>query len=298
MIMNPIILFTEDISSEGLMRIYSALKFAFNEANMPTPNEKVAVKLSTGENKSNYLRPALIKQLVDKLQGTIVECNTAYEGPRHNSYTHLKLAQDHGFTKIAPFDIQDAISTQILPINKGHNIVRNIVGGSFFDYDYYAVLSHFKGHQMAGFGGAIKNISIGLASADGKVNIHTAGNGGDIFDGEQIPFLESMAEAALSVVEALHHRLLYINVLNRISIDCDCNFNPAEPEIEDIGIVAAFDPVAIDRCCIDLVSQAEGNKSLLNRINEQQGLHLLDYAESIGLGTNTYQLVDIDTIDV
>lgn len=294
--MNPLVFFTQDISSQGLMRIYSAMKSYLVDESFP--HGKVGVKLSTGENKSNYLRPYLIQDLVSAVDGTIVECNTAYEGPRHQSDTHYELARSHGFTDIAPFDIQDSLGETILPITDGKNLRRNIVGKTFKDYDYYLVLSHFKGHQMAGFGGALKNISIGMASANGKVNIHTAGKGGDIFSGEQIPFIESMAEAAKSVVNTMQGNMLYINVLNRISIDCDCNFNPAEPEIADIGILASFDPVAIDKASIDLIISAEGNESLLRRIDDQQGLYILDYAQKLGVGQKNYDRVDIDISDI
>lgn len=287
--------FSDNISPEGLVKLYDAV--LFSEGPEIMPSGKVGVKLSTGEHKSNYLRPQLIKDLVNLVDGTIVECNTYYEGPRHQSDTHYELAKSHGFTDIASFDIQDSLGEIILPVKDGKNIQRNIVGKTFLDYDYYLVLSHFKGHQMAGFGGAIKNISIGMASSRGKHNIHTAGQGGDIMTFPQIPFLESMAEAAKSIVDSMRGRLLYINILNRISIDCDCNFNPAEPEIADIGIAASFDPVALDTFCIDRISDAEGNKSLMDRIEEKQGTHLLDYAQEIGLGNKQYNLVDIDVSD-
>lgn len=282
--------FTSDISPEGLMAVYEALNWQ--------PTGKVAVKLSTGEPPaSNYLDPELIKDLVQSVDGTIVECNTAYGGSRTETAMHMQVAEDHGFTAIADVDILDADGSMELPVQGGTRLTGNLVGSHFADYDSYIVLSHFKGHAMAGFGGAIKNISIGLGSKEGKCLIHTAGQSHDNpWVGEQTGFTESMAEAGKSVSDFLGNgeRIIYINVLNNISIDCDCDGNPAEPDIHDIGIVASLDPVAADQACIDLVFAAEGSETLQERVNSREGLHTLEHAEAIGLGNRAYELINID----
>ena len=282
----PVVYMTTDISAEGLMAIYEALG--------ASPEGNIAVKLSTGEPGSNYLRTDLIGDLVQSLDATIVECNTAYGGSRSNTAMHYQLAKDHGYTDIADVDIMDENGSMTLPVTGGKNLTENYVGANFANYDYFVVLSHFKGHAMAGFGGAIKNISIGIASAEGKTNIHTAGQGGSMWNAPQDPFLESMAEAGKSVVDALDGNILYINVMNRLSVDCDCDSNPAEPDMHDIGILASFDPVAVDQACIDLVYSAHDGQSLINRIESRNGLHTLEHAESIGLGSRTYRLESID----
>jgi len=238
----PVVYMTLDISSEGLMAVYEALGW------MPTGN--VAVKLSTGEPpNSNYLRPELIKDLVQLVDGTIVECNTAYGGSRAETAMHYQVAVDHGFTAIADVDIQDANGSMSIPVVGGTQLTENFVGASFADYDSYLVLSHFKGHAMAGFGGAIKNTSIGTGSSEGKCWIHSAGNSmTSPWGGEQDHFLEAMAEASKSVYDYLGNgeQIVYINVMNRLSVDCDCNGNPTEPDMHDIGILASTDPVALD----------------------------------------------------
>ena len=267
---------------------------AIYEALGVKPNGKVAVKLSTGEDGSNYLRPELIGDLVQALDATIVECNTAYGGQRASTAMHYQLAEDHGYTAIADVDIQDSDGSMTLKVAGGDNLTENYVGAHFADYDYYVILSHFKGHAMAGYGGAIKNISIGIASSEGKSHIHTGGKGGSMWSADQDSFLESMAEAGKSVTDYLGGNILYINVMNRHSVDCDCDGNPSEPDMHDIGILASFDPVAVDQACIDLVYSAEDGASLVNRIESRNGLHTLEQAEKIGLGSRTYQLVSID----
>ena len=253
---------------------------------------------STGEPPaSNYLRPELIKELVQFLNGTIVECNTAYGGSRAETAMHMQVAKDHGFTEIADVDILDEEGSMQLTVNGGSNLDTNYVGSHFENYDSYVVLSHFKGHAMAGFGGAIKNISIGLGSSEGKCYIHTGGKSlSNPWGGDQTAFTESMAEAGKSVSDYLDggKRIVYISVLNNISIDCDCNGNPAEPDIHDIGILASTDPVAIDQAAIDLCFAAEGSESLQQRVERQNGLHTLEHAEEIGLGSRSYNLVNID----
>ena len=278
---------TSDISAEGLMNIYNALG-----AKLPDGN--IAVKISTGEPGSNYLRPELIGDLVRAVDGTIVECNTAYGGQRANTAYHLQVAEDHGYTAIADVDIMDADGSMTLPVTGGSHLTENYVGANFANYDYFVVLSHFKGHSMAGFGGAIKNISIGIASAEGKSHIHSGGTGGSMWGGDQNAFLESMAEAGKSVTDYLDNNLLYINVMNRLSVDCDCDGSPAEPDLHDIGILASFDPVALDQACVDLVYGAEDGASLVQRIESRNGLLTLEHAEEIGLGSRTYHMVNID----
>ena len=286
----PTVYFTSEITPGGLIKAYEALEWEA-EGN-------VAVKLSTGEPPaSNYLRPELIADLVQSLNGTIVECNTAYSGSRTETRMHYQVAEDHGFTAIAPFQILDEAGDYTLPVAGGTVLDENYVGAAFPDYDSYVVLSHFKGHAMAGFGGAIKNISIGLSSSAGKAWIHSGGTSRtNPWGGEQNAFLEAMAEAGKSVSDYLGQgeRIVYINVLNNISIDCDCDGNPAEPDIHDIGILASSDPVAIDQASIDLVWNADGAESLRNRINSRNGLHMLEHAADIKLGSRNYRLVDID----
>ena len=283
----PVVYMTTDISSAGLMAIYEKLDW--------TPGDHVAVKLSTGEPGSNYLRTDLIGGLVQSLNSpTIVECNTAYGGSRANTAMHYQVAADHGYTAIANVDIMDEDGSMTLPVVGGTNLTENYVGAHFADYDSFLVLSHFKGHSMAGFGGAIKNISIGIASSQGKSHIHSGGTGGNMWGGRQDAFLESMAEAGKSVVEALDGHIVYINVMNRLSVDCDCDGSPAAPDMHDIGILASYDPVALDQACVDLVYAAADGQSLINRMESRNGLHTLEHAEDIGLGSRTYQLVSID----
>lgn len=281
-----IVYMTADISEKGLMDVYEALG--------ASPSGKIAVKISTGEPGSNYLKPELIGELVQSMKGTIVECNTAYGGSRANTAMHYQVAEDHGYTEIADVDIQDEDGSMTLPVSGGDNLTENYVGASFADYDYYVVLSHFKGHAMAGFGGAIKNISIGLASSDGKAHIHSGGTGGNMWGGDQDAFLESMAEAAKSVTDYLDGNILYINVMNRLSVDCDCDGSPAEPDMHDIGILASYDPAALDQACVDLVYSAKDGKSLIDRIESRNGLHTLEQAEKIGLGSREYELIHIN----
>lgn len=285
----PVVYYISDITPDGLVRIYEALDW--------TPSGRVAVKLSTGEPPaSNYLRPELIADLVQRVDGTIVECNTAYGGSRASTAMHYQVAEDHGFTEIADFQILDEDGSMTLPVEGGAVLSENYVGAAFADYDDYLILSHFKGHAMAGYGGAIKNISIGLGSSEGKAWIHSGGTSRtNPWGGQQNAFLESMADAGKSVSDYLGEgeRIAYINVMNRLSIDCDCDGNPAEPDMHDIGILASTDPVALDQACIDLVWVSEENESFLNRVESRNGLHTLESAEAIGLGIRNYRLVDI-----
>jgi len=280
--------FISDISAESLVKAYQAL-------NVQLPG-KVGVKLSTGESeRTNYLRPTLIGDLVQMLNGTIVECNTAYGGSRSSTAMHMQLAKDRGFTDIAEVDILDAEDSMELPIEGGNRLNVDYVGSHFANYDSFLVLSHFKGHAMAGFGGAIKNISIGFGSSMGKVWIHSGGTrtSGSIW-GDQDPFLEAMADAAKGVDACMGDNIVYISVLNRLSVDCDCDGNPSEPDMHDIGILASTDPLAIDQAAIDLVYAMPDSGSLVARIESRNGLHTLDAAEAIGLGSRNYNLVIIE----
>mgnify|MGYP002535734496 CR=1 FL=1 len=290
---NPKVYLTRTITPEALVRIYEALG---REA-----TGRVAVKLSTGEpGGHHFLQPALVAPLVRKVGGTIVECNTAYGGGRARTADHLKAAADHGFTAIAPVVILDAEGQDTLTVNGGKHLTQNFVGSGWKDYDFTVVLSHFKGHPMAGFGGAMKNISIGLASSRGKCWIHS---GGRYTDKSQtwtnIPtdsvFQESMAEASKSVIDAAGDKILYINVANNLSVDCDCVATPEAPEMADLGIFASLDPVAVDKACLDAVfnSTDPGKKHLIERIQSKSAPWNLEYAEQIGAGTRNYKLVEI-----
>ena len=278
--------FTKDISPAGLMSVYKALG--------QQPSGKVAVKISTGEPpNSNYLRPALIKDLVQSVKGTIVESNTVYGGRRASTAVHKQTAKDHGFTDIAAVDILDENGSLSLPVKGGSRLRENFVGANFKNYEYFVVLSHFRGHGMGGFGGAIKNISIGIASPEGKSWIHSAGKSKSGFSGDQNAFLDSMAEAGKSVVDSLNGKILYINVMNRLSVDCDCNGNPAAPDMHDIGILSSLDPVALDQACVDLVYAAPDGKILIQRIESRNGVRTIDHGAEIGLGSKTYDLIKL-----
>lgn len=285
--------FIREINPQNLVKIYEALG---REA-----KGRVAVKLSTGEpGGSNFLQPALIGDLVKKVDGTIVECNTAYGGGRASTADHLKAAADHGFTAIAPVDIMDADGETALPVKGGKHLKEDFVGRNYLNYDFTMVLSHFKGHAMGGFGGAVKNISIGIASSAGKAWIHSAGktkNAGEMWGNlpAQDDFLESMAEAAKAVADHCGDRILYISVANNLSVDCDCDAHPEAPRMGDIGILASLDPVALDKACVDMVyaSDDPGKVHLIERMESRHGIHTLEHAETIGLGSQQYELITL-----
>lgn len=285
-----VVYFTSEISPEAMTSIYHALGEGLS-------GEHTAVKLSTGEPPaSNYLDPNLIADLVHEVNGTIVENNTAYGGQRASTAMHYQVAEDHGFASIADFVVLDEDGSVSLPVEGGTQLTENLVGAHFPEYDGYLVLSHFKGHAMAGFGGAIKNISIGMASQEGKCLIHTAGESHTSpWGGEQDPFTESMAEAGKSVVDALDGNILYVSVMNHLSIDCDCDGNPAEPDMHDMGILASTDPVALDQACVDLVyASQDDTASLIERMESRNAVHVLEHGEEIGLGNRDYRMVSID----
>ncbi len=292
----PVVYYIKDITPENLIKVYEAL-------GRKADGNNVAVKISTGEsNKSNHLDTALIKDFVRLVNGTFIECNTAYNGNRSNTEAHIKAAKEHGFADIARVDIMDAEGDTALAIKGGKHIAYDLVGKNFLNYDFVVILSHFKGHAMGGFGGALKNISIGIASADGKAWIHSAGKTrkpAELWDNlpEQDAFIESMAEACKGVIDHVgKDKMLYINVANRLSVDCDCDGNPAAPKMGDLGIFASLDPVALDKACVDMVFNSDdpGKADLIERINSRHGTHILDHAEKIGVGSKAYRLVTLE----
>ena len=297
--------FTSEITPEALVKIYESL-------GVP-PTGKVAVKISTGESsKSHNLDPQLIKDLVQSVNGTLVECNTAYNGNRGNAQAHWAAVKERGYDKIAPVDIMDEEGSIMIPVQDTTWIHYDIVGKNLQNYDYMINLAHFKGHTMGGFGGVLKNASIGVASADGKAYIHTAGENETVEAGAfnnphgQDAFLESMASAAQGVHDYFKQPgkdIVYINVMNEMSVDCDCNGNPEDPQLGDIGILASTDPVALDQACVDLVfnyNSSEGDDAtpLIERITTRHGTHTIDHAEKIGLGTKQYRIINIDDVAV
>jgi len=284
------VFYTKDISSEGLLKIYASLGV--------TLKGKVAVKISTGEpGGHNFLKPALIKALVNQLDGTIIECNTAYEGKRFSSKDHWDAIRDHGFLDIAPCDIMDEFGEISIPVEGGVRLKENFVGAHLTNYDSILMLSHFKGHQMGGLGGALKNMSIGVASSHGKAHIHGAGDAAALWTADHDSFLESMADADKSVMDFMgRDNIVYINVANNLSVDCDCNSNPEAPEMADIGIFASLDPVAVDQACVDAVyaSKDDGKAALIERMESRNGIHTVDTAAKLGLGNKEYEIVNID----
>src|SRR5699024_10196188 len=264
--------FTKEINSNGLMKAYHALGRKLNG--------KVAIKISTGEpGGHNFLQPKLIQPLVSELNGTIVECNTAYEGRRNTTKEHWQAIKEHGFMEIAPCDIMDEEGDFAIPVTGGKHLTENYVGKHLKKYNSMLILSHFKGHLMGGFGGALKNMSIGVASSKGKAYIHGAGEPEKIWTADHDSFLESMAEADQSVMEYLgRENILYVSVANRLSVDCDCDSNPHEPEMADIGIFASTDPVALDQACVDAVyhSPDPGKAALIERMESRNGIHTVE----------------------
>ncbi len=283
------VFFTEEITAESLNKIYDAL-------GVPLKG-KVAVKISTGEpGGHNFLQPALIKGLVNRLNGTIVECNTAYSGRRNTTEEHWKAIKEHGFLDMAPCDIMDEEGEISLPVIGGKHLEENFVGANFQNYDSMLVLSHFKGHAMGGFGGALKNVSIGIASSHGKAHIHGVGVPENIWTADHDSFLECMADADKAVLDYMGRRnIVYINVANRLSVDCDCDSHPHEPEMGDLGIFASLDPVAVDQACVDAVYQSPdpGKAALIERMESRNGIHTIETAVELGLGVREYEIVRI-----
>lgn len=281
--------FTDKITSESLLDIYKKLGIELKG--------KVAVKVHSGEEgNQNYLKPLFYKDLIDYVNGTVVECNTAYNGERNTSEKHLKLLDKHEWTKHYNVDLLDETDEVALEVKNPKYIKENYVGKNIENYGSMLVLSHFKGHPMGGYGGALKNISIGLASSHGKANIHGAGKPDEMRTADHNSFLESMAEAAKTIVDYEKGNMVFINVMANISVDCDCCAKAEDPCMKDIGILASTDPVAIDQACIDLVynSNDPGKDHLIERIESRNGIHTIEYAENIRIGTRKYELVKID----
>ena len=288
--------YVKEITPENLIKIYDALGVELKG--------NIGVKVSTGEAGSRgYLKPDLIGPLVQKLNGTIIECNTAYAGQRNTAADHIRVAAEHGFTKIANVDIMDADGEMKIPVNNGKHLEYNLVGTHLDNYDSILNLAHGKGHAMGGFGANLKNQSIGIASRNGKAYIHSAGFTADPDAAwsnlpEQQAFIESMAEAAKSVSDyfaSQNKQIVYITVMNFLSVDCDCDAHQTDPVMGDLGIVASTDPVANDQAFVDMIyaSTDPGAKKLQERIDRQMGRHILPYAESIGLGTTKYELIEL-----
>ena len=287
--------FTKEITPESLVKIYEALGVKLEG--------KIAVKLHSGEEgNQNYLRPEFAKAIVEKVNGTVVECNTAYEGARNTTDKHKKLMEKHGWTKYFDVDIMDAEGPdKVLEIPNGKVIKEDYVGKNIDNYDSMLVLSHFKGHPMGGYGGALKQLSIGVASSAGKAWIHTAGKTKDQFKlwdyvAEQNKFLEAMADSAKAVAEFFEGNIAYVNVMCNMSVDCDCCAIAEDPCIKDIGILASTDPIAIDQACIDLVysSKDSGRDHFVERVESSNGLHTIEAAAELGFGTREYELISID----
>lgn len=284
--------FIKEINSENLIKIYDALGVNLSG--------KVGVKISTGEpGGHNFLNPNLIKDLVKKINGTIIECCTAYGGKRQDPKDHWQAIKDHGFYDIAPCDIMDEFNEFEIPINNGFHLDKDIVGEHLKKYNSILMLSHFKGHAMGGFGGALKNMSIGMASTNGKLNIHSAGrtlNQQEAWNNlpPQDDFLESMADACKGIISYFgKENIVYINVANNLSVDCDCDSNPADPEMNDLGIFASLDPVALDQACYDAVvnSNDEGKKALIERMDSRHAIHTVEAANELGLGSREYEII-------
>ena len=287
--------FIKDITPENIIKAYNAVGKKLEG--------KVAVKMHSGEKgNKNYLRPEFVKDVINYVNGTVVECNTAYEGARNSTEKHRELIKEHEWEKYFPFDLLDALGPDMeLDIPNGKVLKKNYVGKDLAKYDSLLVLSHFKGHAMGGYGGALKQLSIGCASSAGKTLIHTVGVTNDqtkLWDNlpEQDRFLEAMADAASSVVDYFKGNAIYINVMKNISIDCDCDGNAHEPCMKDIGILASLDPVAIDQACLDLVynSTDQGKDELIKRIEALHGVHTVEMAYDLGLGNREYELIDLD----
>lgn len=284
----PQVYFARALDSAGLQAVFAVIGRELGSG-------KIGVKLSSGEPGGNhYLKGDLIADLVHAVGGTIVECNTAYGGGRSSIAAHYQVAADHGFTAIADFQIMDEAGSLSLPVVGGLHLSEDLVGAAFSDYDGFLILSHFKGHMMAGFGGALKNISIGMASREGKYLIHSAGATSESWRSAATPdFLESMADACKAVLAA-QPNMLFVNVMNNLSVDCDCDSNPAPPKMADIGILASADPVALDQACVDLVYASEDDSAdLIKRMESRDGVHVLEAAESLGVGSRAYELVEI-----
>lgn len=284
----PKVYFTKTLTSDAMIQMYEAL-------GIKLPG-KVAVKLHSGEvGNQNFIRPPFLKPVIDHVKGTIVECNTAYAGKRDTTKAHWETMKAHGWTDIADVDIMDEDGELELTIEGGRKIQKNYVGSHLSNYDSMLVLSHFKGHPMGGFGGALKNISIGIASSHGKAYIHGVGVPEDFWNSDHDSFLESMADAAKSIVTFFDGKMAFINVMCNMSVDCDCCAVAADPKIGDIGILASLDPIALDQACLDLVyaSNDPGKGDLIERIESRNGIHTVEAAAELGFGSRDYELITL-----
>ena len=282
--------FTKEISAESLVKLYDKLGVNLQG--------KVAVKLHSGEEgNQNYMKPEFVKDIIEHVNGTVVECNTAYEGERNTTEKHIKLMESHGWSKYFNVDILDSDSQDTLENPNGEVIKKNIVGSKMKNYNSMLVLSHFKGHPMGGFGGALKNISIGLASSSGKMYIHCGGvETISMFDADHDSFLKSMADSAKTITDFYKGKIVYINAMVNMSVDCDCCDIAEDPCMSDIGVLASTDPVALDQACVDLVynSNDKGRDKLVERIESRNGLLTIESAEKQGIGSREYELISID----
>lgn len=285
--------FTKETKGESLVKLYDSLGIKLEG--------KIAVKLHSGEEgNQNYMKPEFVRNIIERVNGTVVECNTAYEGARNTTKKHQELMEKHGWSKYFNVDILDSESEEILENPNGEIIKKNFIGSKMKNYDSMLVLSHFKGHPMGGFGGALKNISIGLASSNGKGYIHTSGKDKatfeQIMEANQTTFIKAMADSAKTIDNYYKGKIVYINAMVNMSVDCDCCRVAEDPCIKDIGILASTDPVALDQACIDLVYKCndEGKQHLIERIESRNGLLILDSAEKQKIGTRDYELINID----
>ncbi len=283
------VFFSKTLTSENLCDMFKALNFELKG--------KVAVKVHSGEKgNQNYLKPEFMKPLIDFVGGTVVECNTAYDGERNTSTKHKKLISEHGWTMFNVDILDEEGPDMILDIPNGKIIKKDYVGKNLKNYDSMLVISHFKGHPMGGYGGALKQLSIGVASSYGKAYIHGAGNPEKLWDTEQNLFLEAMADSASAVHKYFDGKIAYVNVMCNMSVDCDCCAVAEDPCMSDIGILSSLDPVALDQACVDLVvsSNDPGKEHLLERINSRNGLYTIECAEKLGIGSRKYELVNLD----
>ena len=286
--------FTKEITPESVVKMYETL-------GKELPG-KVAVKLHSGEKgNQNYLRPEFVKAIVERVNGTVVECNTAYDGARNTTERHEKLMGEHGWSKYFTVDIMDGEGPdKVLEIPNGKVIQKDYVGKNIENYDSMLVLSHFKGHPMGGYGGALKQLSIGVASGHGKSYIHCVGNENgtfeEMFHVDQNKFLEAMADSASAVAKYFENKIVYINVMCNMSVDCDCCAVAEDPCMKDIGILASLDPIAIDQACIDLVynSKDPGRDHFVERVERQNGVHTIEAAAELGFGSREYELINVD----
>lgn len=285
--------FTKVITSKAMIKMYEVLNAELKG--------NIGVKIHSGEvGNQNFIRPVFMKDIIQYVNGTIVECNTAYEGKRNTTEEHLKTMELHGWTSYAKVDILDATEEVSIPVTNGMHLEENFVGKNLENYDSLLVLSHFKGHPMGGFGGALKNISIGLASSHGKAYIHGVKDVNNIWNSDHDSFLECMADASKSIMDLYKGKIAFINVMKNMSVDCDCCAVAEDPKVQDIGILSSLDPVALDQACLDLVYNSDdpNKQHLIERIESRNGVHTVEAAEKIGVGSRDYELIEVKLIKI